>query len=78
MRVPLADRMSELHQNDRVISTRQRNRSACNAGTSSVTVFSHLLIQIVYFNQSNAGGVYATKDGGLAARWHLRDNCRLS
>jgi hypothetical protein len=59
MSVPLADRMSEPHQNDRIISTPQRNRSACNAEISSVTVFSHLLIQVVDFHQNNAGGAYA-------------------
>ena len=76
MRVPLADRMSDLLQNDRAISNRQRNRSACNAEISSVAASSHLLIQLVYFYQSNSGGViYAADDRGITARWQLGDDC---
>ncbi len=45
---------------------------------SVVDGLQHLLIQIVHFYESNAGGiVYATHDRGVVTRWQLCDDCRL-
>src|SRR5439155_21233757 len=58
----------------------QNATAGANTGRTAMTpsVLQHLLTQIVYFYQSNAGRiVHATHDRGVVTRWQLRDNCRL-
>ena len=48
------------------------------AGVTFAAEFSTLLIQIVYFHESNAGGiVYTAYDRSVVTCWQLYDHCRL-